>query len=87
MAKVSKNYDVLVIGAGHAALCAAITACENGARVLILEWAPHDCRGGNSRHTRNIRYAHNEATEYVTGPYSVDEYWEDLLRVTDGAHQ
>jgi tricarballylate dehydrogenase len=82
--RLAQNYDVLVLGAGHAALCAAITASQSGARVLILEWAPRDFRGGNSRHTRNIRYAHNEATEYVTGPYRVEEYWEDLLRVTAG---
>jgi tricarballylate dehydrogenase len=81
---LSRNYDVLVIGAGNAALCAAITARHNGARVLVLEWAPRELRGGNSRHTRNIRYAHQEATEYVTGPYTVDEYWDDLLRVTAG---
>jgi tricarballylate dehydrogenase len=81
---LSQNYDVLVIGAGNAALCAAITARHNGARVLVLEWAPRHFRGGNSRHTRNIRYAHNEANDFVTGPYTVDEYWEDLFRVTAG---
>lgn len=75
---------MLVIGAGHAALCAAITASQNGATVLILERAPREFRGGNSRHTRNIRYAHDDATEFVTGPYPIDEYWEDLLRVTAG---
>ncbi len=84
MADLSQPFDVLVIGAGNAALCAAITASQEGARVLIIEWAPREFRGGNSRHTRNIRYAHAEATDYVTGPYSVDEYWEDLLRVTAG---
>jgi len=84
VAGLSRNYDVLVIGAGNAALCAAITARHNGARVLVLEWAPRELRGGNSRHTRNIRYAHEAATEYVTGPYTVDEYWDDLLRVTAG---
>ena len=47
--------DVLVIGGGNAALCAAITAAETGARVLILEGAPEPYRGGNSRHTRNFR--------------------------------
>jgi tricarballylate dehydrogenase len=82
--EISGQYNVLVIGAGNAALCAAITARANGARVLILEWAPKEFRGGNSRHTRNIRYAHRTATEYVTGPYTVEEYWEDLLRVTAG---
>jgi tricarballylate dehydrogenase len=81
---LSQQYDVLVIGAGNAALCAAITARLAGARVLILEAAPKHYRGGNSRHTRNVRYAHKAATDYVTGPYEVEEYWEDLLRVTAG---
>ena len=43
--------DVLVIGAGNAALCAAISAHENGARVLMLEAAPFEERGGNSHFT------------------------------------
>ena len=84
MSELPQNTDVLVAGAGNAALCAAITARRAGARVLVLEAAPRHTRGGNSRHTRNIRYAHESATEYVTGPYEVDEYWEDLLRVTAG---
>lgn len=84
MSEIGDSYDVLVAGAGNAALCAAITARRAGARVLVLEVAPKEFRGGNSRHTRNIRYAHNAATEYVTGAYPVEEYWEDLLRVTAG---
>lgn len=84
MSVLTHPCDVLVIGAGNAALCAAITARNNGARVLVLEWAPRDFRGGNSRHTRNVRYAHREATEYVTGPYTVEEYFADLMRVTAG---
>src|SRR3954468_11482242 len=43
--------DVLVVGAGNAALCAAISAHENGARVLMLEAAPLEERGGNSHFT------------------------------------
>ena len=84
MGESGKSYDVLVVGAGNAALCAAITARRAGARVLVLEIAPREFRSGNSRHVRNIRYAHDAATEYVTGPYPVEEYWQDLLRVTAG---
>jgi tricarballylate dehydrogenase len=78
------RYDVLVIGGGNAALCAAISARRLGASVLVLEAAPHFYRGGNTRHTRNMRCAHDSATETLTGPYTEDEFWEDLKRVTQG---
>ncbi|MGH7068003.1 MAG: FAD-dependent tricarballylate dehydrogenase TcuA [Acetobacteraceae bacterium] len=77
--------DVLVAGGGNAALCAAIAARRAGASVLVLEAAPHFYRGGNSRHTRNMRLAHDSATENLTGPYTEEEFWDDLLRVTEGA--
>ena len=51
--------DVLVIGGGNAALCAALTAREAGASVMLLESAPKPWRGGNSPHTRNIRCMHD----------------------------
>jgi len=76
--------DVVVAGGGNAALCAAIEAASHGARVLLLERAPEHMRGGNSRHTRNIRYLHDERTAYVTGPYRRDEFLDDLLRVGGG---
>jgi tricarballylate dehydrogenase len=82
MADLNQRYDVLVVGGGNAGLCAAITARRSGARVLLLESAIKDFRGGNSRHTRDIRYMHKAATEYVTGPYSEEEFWEDLRQVT-----
>ncbi|MET0537778.1 MAG: FAD-dependent tricarballylate dehydrogenase TcuA [Xanthobacteraceae bacterium] len=77
-------YDVAVIGGGNAALCAAIAARRAGASVLVLEAAPKFYRGGNTRHTRNMRCAHDSATEILTGPYTEEEFWEDLLRVTGG---
>ena len=80
----AEGYDVLIAGGGNAGLCAAITASANGARVLVLEAAPRAYRGGNSRHTRNFRLAHDAASETLTGPYPVDEYWDDLMRVTGG---
>ena len=52
---MSADYDVIVVGGGNAAMCAALSAREGGARVLVLERSPEYERGGNTRHTRNIR--------------------------------
>ena len=82
MAELDKRYDVLIVGGGNAGLCAAISARRAGASVLVLEVAPKFYRGGNTRHTRNMRCAHDAATETLTGPYSEEEFFEDLLRVT-----
>ncbi len=84
MVDLNRKFDVLVIGGGNAALCAAISARRQGASVLVLEGAPKFYRGGNTRHTRNMRCAHDAATEILTGPYTEQEFWEDLLRVTGG---
>ncbi len=84
MIDLARPYDVLVVGGGNAALCAAITAREEGASVLLLENAPRDFRGGNSRHTRNFRTMHDAPTATLTEAYREDEYWDDLKRVTGG---
>lgn len=76
--------DVAVVGGGNAGLCAALTASEAGASVLLLESAPREFRGGNSRHTRNMRVMHERPTDVLTGSYPEEEYFEDLLRVTGG---
>src|SRR5229473_2786673 len=84
MVDFNRKFDVLVIGGGNAALCAAVSARRAGASVLVLEGAPKFYRGGNTRHTRNMRCAHDAATDILTGPYTEQEFWEDLLRVTGG---
>jgi tricarballylate dehydrogenase len=84
MTNWNQTPDVLVIGGGNAALCAAMTAREAGATVLVLEQAPKDFRGGNSRHCRNLRVMHLNPTATLANSYSEDEYWRDLLGVTAG---
>src|ERR1700719_1617303 len=91
-------YDVIVVGAGNAALCAALSAQENGAKVLVLERAPREQRGGNSAFTGgSFRLVHNgledirklvpDLTEQEIattdfGQYTAEEYLDDLGRVT-----
>ena len=84
MIDLTTRFDVLVVGGGNAALCAAITARLAGRSVLVLEAAPKFYRGGNTRHTRNMRCAHDAANEVLTGPYTEEEFWDDLMRVTGG---
>ena len=84
MGSFPDKVDVLVIGGGNAALCAAISAREAGAEVMVLEHAHKTMRGGNSRHTRNLRAMHGAPTATLKGSYTEEEYWQDLLRVTEG---
>ena len=97
---VQSKFDTIVVGAGNAALCAAIAAREKGASVLVLERGPKQKRGGNSFFTDGaIRTAYNglddirkiipsmtdEDAEKIHVPvYSETEYYEDLMRVTKG---
>jgi tricarballylate dehydrogenase len=91
-------YDVVVVGGGNAAFCAAIAARESGASVVMLECAPEDERGGNSRFTAGaMRVAYNGVDDLVKlmpdlteeekantdfGTYSEDQFYDDLCRVT-----
>ncbi len=77
-------YDVAVLGGGNAALCAALAAAERGARVIVIERAPREFRGGNSRHTRNLRCMHAAPTDVLTDAYTEDEFMADVMRVTGG---
>ena len=76
--------DVVVIGGGNAALCAALMAREAGASVLMLEASPRDWRGGNTQHTRNLRCMHDRPQDVLIEAYPEEEYWQDLLSVTGG---
>jgi tricarballylate dehydrogenase len=80
----NEHFDVVVAGGGNAALCAAITAARAGRKVIVLEGAPTFYRGGNTRHTRNLRCAHDGTAPTMTGPYAEAEFLDDLYRVTGG---
>jgi tricarballylate dehydrogenase len=69
-------HDVIVVGGGNAGLVAALSARHAAQRVLLLERAPAWLRGGNTRHTRNIRHAHAD--------YPVSELLDDLIKVGGG---
>lgn len=95
----SSGYDVVVLGAGNAALCAALAAREEGARVLVLERAPEDRRGGNSYFTGGLvrvpfrgledivalvpDLSEAELQSVEVGTYTEEQLFEDVARVTD----
>src|ERR1700730_8148294 len=81
----ASKVDVLVVGGGSAALCAAIAARRIGASVRMVEQAPATLRGGNTRHARNFRLMHDRPEWYVPDTYDEDAFFKDLLRVTHGA--
>src|SRR5512144_808931 len=76
--------DVLIVGGGNAALCAALTAREAGASVMLLESSPRAWRGGNSQHTRNLRCMHEAPQDVRVDAYPEEEFWQDLKKVTGG---
>jgi tricarballylate dehydrogenase len=95
---VADEYDVIVVGGGNAALCAALSAKETAKRVLVLERAPEDESGGNSRFTAGLlRIVYNGADDLAQlidlskeerertdfGTYTADQFLDDMARVTE----
>jgi len=76
--------DVLVAGGGNAGISAAINAAAAGLKVVVAEAGPRHMRGGNTRHTRNLRVMHEDPKPPLTGTYGEEEYLDDLMRVTGG---
>ena len=92
-------YDVAIVGGGNAAFCAALAAREQGLRVVVLERAPPDESGGNSRFTAGaFRFAYrgvedlvavmpdlseNEIASTDFGTYSEDQFFDDMFRATN----
>ena len=93
-----QRWDVVVVGAGNAAFCAALAAQEQGAKVLMIEAAPEDESGGNSRFTAgSYRVVYNGVDDIKTlvpdltpaeiettdfGTYTADQFFDDMARVT-----
>ena len=85
MATEREAADVLVIGGGLAALCAAISARQAGVSVLMAEAAPRELRGGNTRHSRNLRIMHSVPSAAIPGAYSEAEFMDDVVKASQGA--
>ena len=85
MAIDRESEDVLVIGGGLAALCAAISARQAGVSVLMVEAAPPALRGGNTRHSRNLRIMHAEPAAALPSTYSEAEFLDDLAKASQKA--
>jgi tricarballylate dehydrogenase len=93
-----EKFDVIVVGAGNAATCAALSAREAGARVVMLEIAPEEARGGNSCFTGGaFQVVYHDAADLARlipdmnetelkdvdfGTYTEEEYFDDMGRLT-----
>src|ERR1044072_6850507 len=91
--------DVVVVGAGNAAVGSARAAAEHGVSVLVVERAPEDEAGGNSRFTAGAMrcvydgiddlkalmpdLTEQEIAQTDFGPYTEDPFFDDMYRVTE----
>ena len=92
------DIDVIVVGAGNAACASAASAVENGSKVLMIETAPEDARGGNSAFTGGaFRFSYNNVDDLIAlcpslvdedldnidfGTYTHEQYYDDIFRMT-----
>jgi tricarballylate dehydrogenase len=98
MKEAAEGYDVIVVGGGNAALCAALSAQESGAKVLLLERAPEAERGGNSAYTDGLMRVAYEGADDIRaiswdltddevavsdfGAYTEGDFFDDMARIT-----
>lgn len=83
-ASASYTTDVVVAGSGIAGLSSAVAARQAGADVILIEKAPREGRGGNTRFAdAQMRFPH-EADEFGPRDYSVEEMYADLMRISRG---
>jgi len=81
---MTRRYDVVVVGGGIHGLSAALSARESGANAILIEKAPPEGRGGNTRFAdAQMRFPH-EADEFGVRDYTVDDMFEDLMRISRG---
>ncbi|KAJ5124318.1 FAD/NAD(P)-binding domain-containing protein [Penicillium bovifimosum] len=94
------SFDVIVVGGGNAALVAALSAHESGAKVAVLEAATRQERGGNSRFAGAIfrcphggmedlgpllcESAQEVAKRCTVGPYTAEKFTEDMMNTSHG---